>query len=415
MPPGLETGAPGTEPVVAPGAASPRRPIPPGERLPALDALRGLALLGVAAVNVPIMLGPEARFFALPWSEAPAPWALAATHLLFAGKSYALLAFLFGAGLAMQTRRLGAAAERILPRRLAALAAIGVAHGFLVWYGDILAVYGTVGVAWWLFFRDADEGAVRRWAVGLLATVPVFILAAWAITRLAVVVAPDLTSEAHEAALRRAGEHLARAIRVYGSGSFGDILAVRARAFLSSYLATLSYVPELLGLALAGGWAAARGLLDRPGEHRPLLARLAAAGICAGLPGELVYGALQSRGHGDRGAAMLAQAVHTASAPALALGGAAALLLLWSRGRARPLLLLAPLGRLSLSAYLAQSVAFTTIAYAYGAGLYGRLGPDAALALALACWGVQAVLAPLYLSRLRLGPAEWAWHTIAYR
>jgi len=415
MPPGLETGAPGAGLVAAPGPATPPLPLPAGERLPALDALRGLALLAVVAVNVPMMLGPEARFFSLPWRDAPAPWALAATHLLFAGKGYALLTFLFGAGLALQERRLGPDAGRVLPRRLAALAAIGAAHGLLLWSGDILAVYATVGVAWWLFLRDVDEVARRRWATGLLATLPVFVLAAWAATRLAVAVAPEVTAEAHEAVLRRAGEHLARAIRVYGSGTFGEILALRARAFVSSYFSTLAYVPELLGLVLAGGWAASRGLLDRPGEHGPLLARFAAAGLGAGVTGELAYAALQSRGHSSSGAAMLAQAVHAASAPALALGGAATLLLLWSRGSARALLALAPLGRLSLTAYLAQSVVFTTIAYAYGAGLYGRLGPDVTLALAVAVWVVQAVLAPLYLSRFRLGPAEWAWRRIAYR
>jgi uncharacterized protein len=158
-----------------------------------------------------------------------------------------------------------------------------------------------------------------------------------------------------------------------------------------------------------------RGVLERPGEHRRLLGRVAALGVLLGGAGEVAYAALVSGGVGSFGRVVLGHGIHAASAPALSLGATAALLLLWEHGRARLLLLLAPLGRLSLSAYLSQSLLFTTVAYAYAGGRYGMLAPDACLALAAATWLAQAALAPVYLSRFELGPAEWLWRRLTYR
>jgi uncharacterized protein len=109
------------------------------------------------------------------------------------------------------------------------------------------------------------------------------------------------------------------------------------------------------------------------------------------------------------------QALHLLSAPALALGaGAVALLALSTGPGLRALGWLAPLGRTTLTAYLAQSALFTTVFYFYGGGLYGKVGPAACLALALATWLAQAAAARPWLARFRMGPAEALWRRLTY-
>ncbi|MCE2652523.1 MAG: DUF418 domain-containing protein [Planctomycetaceae bacterium] len=124
---------------------------PNANRLTSIDAVRGFALLGILFVNI--------HFFGNPLGESltPGPPAggstldLAAwwfTSTLCTGKFYPLFSMLFGAGLAIQFTRAQTRGEGFWTRparRLAALSLIGLVHGLLIWYGDVLFMYSLVG------------------------------------------------------------------------------------------------------------------------------------------------------------------------------------------------------------------------------------------------------------------------------
>jgi len=132
-------------------ARAPTAPAVP-RRHPAIDGLRALALLPVVVVNF-------AGYATLPWSgplAEPAPSeglsAWVATVLVLAllqGKGIVLLMFLFGYGLA-----LGGAARV----RLRWLTGIGLAHGALLYCGDIVSQYALVG----LWLRSRVTARLRR-------------------------------------------------------------------------------------------------------------------------------------------------------------------------------------------------------------------------------------------------------------
>jgi uncharacterized protein len=119
----------------------------PQDRLPAIDAARGFAFLGVAVVNAHTFnggfnSGNYAWNLAVHWADQAAELI---SNLVFAHRAIPLLAFLLGVGLVVQTR--GIARERIaqaLHARYLALLVIGVAHGFLVWPGEILTAYALM-------------------------------------------------------------------------------------------------------------------------------------------------------------------------------------------------------------------------------------------------------------------------------
>jgi len=70
--------------------------------------------------------------------------------------------------------------------------------------------------------------------------------------------------------------------------------------------------------------------------------------------------------------------------------------------------------RQALTNYLMQTVIATTLFYNYGFGLYNRVGPAAALVIALAIYAAQVVFSVLWLRRFDFGPAEWIWRTMTY-
>lgn len=375
-------------------------PAAPAERIAALDALRAVALLGVALANVLSIAGTD--WLEVPPFEASAePWTLRLVMLLVSGKAYALFAFLFGAGFALQADRLearGVPVDRVLKRRYAMLAGFGLAHSFLLWSGDILLAYAVVGFAL-LAFRRREQATLLAVALAVLLANAVLVAAAGS-----TVYEDDELVE--EVASENASTRTAR-LAAYGEGSIEDVFAQRARDFLPQVAANIEAMPQILALFLLGLWAARSRILS---ERRGL--KLAAMLLLtAGAAGEIVAFRLSEDGTRDYGRYLAGHAVHLLSAPALALGAAAAFLLVQPE---RLTAWLAPLGRMTLTGYLLQSLVFTTVFYSYGGALYGRVDPSEALALAAAVWLLELLFARLWLARFSMGPAEALWRRLTY-
>src|SRR5690606_41996204 len=75
---------------------------------------------------------------------------------------------------------------------------------------------------------------------------------------------------------------------------------------------------------------------------------------------------------------------------------------------------LAPVGRMAFTNYIAQSVVCTLVFYGYGLGLYGRVGPLAATAGAVALYALQAAASRAWLRRFPAGPLERLWRRVTY-
>lgn len=134
-------------------------------RIAAVDLARGIAMLGVALVNVHAFAAVWSSVYGLDLARTTADVvAETATAMLFTHRSYPVLAFLFGAGLAWQwTRHAGSALpsqrpphKRLRPR-LWALLVIGIVHGLLLWPGDVLAAYAAIGLLLVALFQRSDR------------------------------------------------------------------------------------------------------------------------------------------------------------------------------------------------------------------------------------------------------------------
>ncbi|MEQ9297131.1 MAG: DUF418 domain-containing protein [Cyclobacteriaceae bacterium] len=128
------------------------QPIPTSDRIPSLDFLRGIAILGILFINIENFAYPDSwspyKFgFVEPIDHATRFW----VYFLTQGKFYNMFALLFGVGFyifleRLEKKSLGLAAMDIYARRLLWLFLIGVAHAYLIWTGDVLYHYAICGL-----------------------------------------------------------------------------------------------------------------------------------------------------------------------------------------------------------------------------------------------------------------------------
>jgi uncharacterized protein len=132
--------------------AMPAGPVPPGERVELLDALRGFALLGILTMNLLAFSGYYELKMVGQLASLPTHATDRLTHFLMAvfaeGKFYSLFSLLFGIGFAVQMLRAEQKGDDFAPRyrrRLGVLVAMGMVHLCVVWSGDILVLYALLG------------------------------------------------------------------------------------------------------------------------------------------------------------------------------------------------------------------------------------------------------------------------------
>ena len=390
-------------------------PPPETGRIVQLDALRGLAVLGIAWMNVLIFAMPSQGYYnPLAWGgEDPGNiFAWGASFVLVEDKFRTLFAMLFGAGCLILLERGGEHPWRAHYARMAVLLVIGLAHSVLFASNDILRADAVAGMLL-PFFARLSAKALIACAAGLVAlhlgAGLVMIgggLWDWFAGRLG--------SEAVLFAERNFGADPAAVqfMLEQGREGFCERVARRTQGLDGQLWAIAGSVPlNLAGIVL--GMAFWRnGLLK--GEWRTSsLQRLAARCALAAVPAllALVWWVAASGFPGVlAGAAAL-----VISAPfdtLLGLAYAALAMALFAPSGALTRLLPAA-GRMSLSNYILTSVILSALYASWGLGLFGSVSRVEALASTLLPAAVILLWSPLWLARFKQGPLEWLWRRSA--
>lgn len=400
-------------------------PAAPGEhRLVSLDLVRGVAVLGILAINIAGFAGPRTGVTSPCHLAAPAPCeqtAYAIAFVLFEGKMRALFATLFGAGIALfqhNARRRGAINADILQvRRLAWLMALGLAHYFALWWGDILFVYGACGITVLALIR--------------IDSVPILTLAVMlALTGFAWTLASDMPAAFAEELVRlgRASPADAETVRgwyawlaerddaemmLYRSG-FGDIALAKAlNEPLWLVSMAVSSFTEIVPLMLGGVLLYRSGLFEGAWPRRRLVL---AGGIALSLGLALTLGALGWLWPRHFPFVAMAMLLADGLLPAhlLMAFGYLALLVAVAPAAARtaPGRWLIAAGRMAFSNYIATSAMMTALFYGWGLGLFGTVGPTRQWLIVGAAWVVLVAGSNLWLRYFQRGPLEWVWRCL---
>ncbi|KGM57004.1 hypothetical protein N799_12440 [Lysobacter arseniciresistens ZS79] len=389
-------------------------PVSASERIDNLDVLRGLALLGIALMNVEYFTAPMADMGSgiAPGATGLDWLADAFVHVFVRGKFWTLFSLLFGMGFAVMLGRARAAGRDFVPvylRRTAGLLAIGLVHALLVWAGDILVSYAVTALLLVLLFRDTDTARLWKWGAGI-----------WGVM-VGLMLLGSLAMMAPGAPVEDAGVEAMAALReaetvAYATGSYAEATAVRLQWFVHSLGSNFFLVPLVLGMFLAGAWLVRSGAMADPAAHRRLFMRLAWMGGLAGLAltaNSVAVNPDPDMVAGSAPDAMLAMTLHMAGAPLLALGYTGMVVLALQRG-AGWLRVLAPAGRMALTNYLAQSAIGTLVFYGYGLGLWGGVPRSWQVLGVVVVFGLQLLASRWWLARFRYGPLEWAWRAFTY-
>ncbi|GAB3765273.1 DUF418 domain-containing protein [Microlunatus parietis] len=366
--------------------AAPRIPVSTGRAL-APDLARGGMLLLIAIAHAPLFVTDVER------GPAAVNETLGVFHLIFVhNHARPLFAFLFGYALVQLTSRQLARGNdwpgprKLIRRRGWLLVGLGLAHFLLLVPIDILAAYGLAGILIAGLLRAKDRTLLIAAGISLLPATAVTAMSLWL--------------------------PLTNGVSSYASGS----IAVGDRDLLQYLLDRLPGLPfglvfgtlMVLPPMIFGIWAARKGFLDRPVDHRATLARFAVIGTAisaaGALPAILIETGWLARGPELIMVASLLQPL-TGYVGGVALAAILALIAVTVGRRPGPITVaVQALGQRSLTFYLAQSVIFLVV-FA-GFDLQDHLGLTGATVVAVITWLVSIALAELLRRTGRRGPAE---------
>ena len=392
-------------------------------RLRSLDLIRGIAVLGILAVNVANFAAPGSAAVSpdLPHASSAADhaaWLI--TFVLFEGKMRALFSMLFGASLLLFIERMDATARDgtwLQARRLLWLMLFGYLHFMLVWDGDILFLYAVVGFVALL---------LRRWSSRQMVLGAALTLAVWQGWGLSIWggslgdEAAVVSGKATPAAQKRHAADLAL-FRAYDAQDAIDA----KRSWLSLAKHKLAErVPDPLGLVgfnwgetlpwMLIGMALLKSGLFAGAWPRRRMVRLAAAGLALGGAATLAFAAWAASHHYPEIALRFAMQFGGVLPHTAMTLGYAALLVLAAQALLRtvPGQMLEAAGRMAFSNYLGTSLVMTALCQGWGLGLYGQFGAAQRWTLVLLVWALILAWSQPWLTRYRQGPMEWLWRSL---
>jgi uncharacterized protein len=398
----------------------------PPPRIQTLDIVRGVAVMGILAMNVVAFAMPFNAYLnpaAFGMEGSADYWSWAFSFILIDGKMRGLFSFLFGASLLLVIERAetkGESAASIHYRRMVWLLLFGLLHYYLIWFGDILAGYAMIGMIAW-FFRGHSPRKLILWGAGMvLVGFLIFAGMAFAVTMM------EGTIEAGgaDASLTKEWQGLQNKFGILSGQPLAEALAlhrgswtglVNHRFFeqgLAPFTGLLMFGWETLGYMLFGMAALKSGFLR--GEWSDAAYRKTLIlGFGIGIPVYALLAWLLTRdGFTVPMIMTIVMAATTPFRPLMIVATAALIILLTRKGGAL-VDRIAAAGRAAFTNYLGTSIIMTTIFYGYGLGLFGTMSRAELWLVVIPMWGLMLLWSKPWLERYSYGPFEWLWRSLA--
>lgn len=382
-----------------------------------LDALRGLALLGICLANFPefslYTFLPEKMTAAMPTAEVDTAVRYL-QYIFIDGKFYTIFSLLFGIGFSIilsNAEKNNRNGIKIFYRRMLVLFLIGLFHLVCLWAGDILALYAFAGFFLPLFIKVPDRKLITI-AVGLL-IIPIALDAGveflgWNPAAPAIAATGyfhgkfGITEENFPVWLAESTTYV-DVLKFNIAGSF-----IRLQEFIDG-----NRLFKVLGLFLLGLYIGRKGIYARLHENINLLKKIMKYGFIIGFPTTLLYAWSAMNGHPFGLTAH--SAIYTVSIVPFAFFYISAICLWYLKNTGRKVFrIFAAPGRMALTNYLMQSVFGMIIFYGIGFQLGARTGLIYVEFIAAGVFIVQIVYSYLWLKYNRFGPLEWGWRMLTY-
>ncbi len=366
--------------------------------------IQSFAMIGAAYLN-PTAYGDLTGLNRVVWTLS---------HLFADMKFITIFSMLFGAGIVLFATRLesrGIRPAALHYRRTFWLLLIGLAHGFLLWYGDILSIYALVGLIAYLFWRRSPTALLITGIVVMSVGTLLYLASGIGIT-----MAPPEAIEGIRSFWSPGPEQVASYVAAM-RGSWTEQMAVRGPEMISSLTMVffMYYLWRTVGMMLIGMALFKWGVLSAERSRR-FYAVTAVVGFVVGLP--VIWLGVVRRfadGWSVPWSFFTGSQYNYWGSAFVALAYISIVMLIVKSGvLAKCVRTFAAAGRMAFTNYLMQTVICTTIFYGHGFGLFGSVSRSGQILIVFAVWIFQLWFSTFWLARFRFGPAEWLWRTLTY-
>jgi len=398
-------------------------PVQSAERIHLIDALRGIAILGIFIANLPVGFSfynaslPNTGPWFHPWDKQT----VFIEHLLIEGKFYSIFSLLFGWGLAIQLKRSelkGLTPVSFVRRRLLFMFLLGLAHLLLLWTGDIVAFYALVGFVFLWIRKWNDRKLFITAFILLLSPILLYYLK----MKFEWMMAPA-------GILYQTGEKID--IHVAGIGGFEEFVKKLKYGNYFDHLQTLlsgvfyrfgdlvfqSRIPKVLGMFILGYLLGKDDRYKQLITNTKLLWSIAIGGLILGLPCNYMLAHYMEEGkYYNLGMEGLYQTIVYAFGVAPLALAYVALFFLAARtsfGK-KAVAILQPVGKMAFSNYILQSLVGCFVFYGFGFAMLHQVGPVYTTLFAFLVFIGQIIFSTLWLKYFNYGPVEWLWRSGTY-
>jgi uncharacterized protein len=421
------------------------KPVEKTDRIKTVDMVRGVALLGILLMNIPIFSFDEIiihDLFTGPHDSTDFK-TFEVVLAFFDGTMRGLFSMLFGAGMVLflmnkKERAGGPSVAELYYRRLLWLVLFGLINAYILqWQGDILFYYGLLGMVLYPF-RNSSPKLLIAISLGFMLIYMGKGLWGYSDTReirlgytsaiQAEKEGKKLTSKQEEdkeawvnIEKRRepdrdkANENIAEMRGSY-AGIFSYLIPINGRnEFIWMYYWA---VWDCLFMMFMGMALYKLGFFSNAYSTRTY-SLLLLLGYGIGIP--LGYFYMKGSVDGWNIGAYLDQyrvppsILYDIRRLLLCIGHVSLLMLIY-RSRIVPWLMsaLANVGQMAFTNYLMQSIICALFFYGYGLGYYHTLKYHQIYYVVFSVWVFQLIFSSIWLQYFRFGPFEWTWRTLTY-
>ena len=360
------------------------------------DVLRGFALLGIIMVNL--------AFFSNDPSEGIGKESMSGignsiagflVFTLFEGKFFLIFSFLFGYSSHYIIGLNGKNTPRWI-RRAVVLIIYGALHFSLLWHGDILFLYGSLGLILTLFFKRSDK-CIKIWAASIYATFSFFLILL------------ALLGQIYQEPIK--SNPIADAFtQVMRSGGYLDSIPARIDIWTQTIALELLIQGAPVFVAFLLGLLVARKSALSSGSKTLRLDVMTNYGLGLGLPIQVLAGIVFTVNENSINRSeslyfwmLVASLIF---APLLSMGYIGLILKQLEKSNHWLIQLSFP-GRMSLTNYISQSLVLSLIYGPWGLGLFQKIEFWNSFLIAILVWFSLLLISKFWLTRFSKGPAEW--------
>ena len=382
------------------------------QRLDLIDVLRGLALFGLFSVH----MQEHYNLFDFPTADIKIIELLnlyinKSVYFLFAGKAYAIFAFLFGFSFFIQMNNQASKGNDFKWRflwRLAILFLIGFIHGIL-YAGDILAFFGVLGVSL-IVFQFLSSRSLIILAVLFLLQTPLLVQLLINEIYLNINNENRLVTEMNKL--------FELSYPAYTKFNFLDMASynfIDGRKANWLWMFLYGRIYQTLGLFMLGIVCGRRRVLEEVLQYIVKFKKVCIISFLLFVP--LYYLELNLEKFLTKKASfeILKSIISSYSNFAFSVFLFTGFFIVFHSYKSFGLInKIKNVGRMSLTNYLLQSLIFIPLFYGFGFGLYNKIGFTGSFFIGVLFYSFQILISNWWMKKYNYGPVEYLWRGLTF-